>query len=654
MRLPIIGSRNGRAVSGGLALVEPGSNALAEGRVGIRDLLAPAAVDPQPGCLDLGGRFARTLKVVVFPREVENGWLDALYSFPADLRIAQYLHPLPSGPTVAELGREIQKLDTKINEARRRGKPPSPYDEVAMEDATALRDALARNQIKLFNFHLFVTIFEESVKELDRVTHELEQALQGGMILARSCYFEQEEAFKTTLPLGRQLLKAARNMDSLSLSTTLAFSTSDLCHRSGEFWGINAVTRSVVVLDRGLLPAGHVAVLGATGSGKGYAVKDKLTQARIWGRPVLVVDPSKNEYERWVCRLGGEYVFLGPTSEHKINPLALVPPRDLSRLDADERRPVTERVEFVKNLLELLLCNPGERLNPQERAVLDRHLWAVYRARGIEDDWASVYDASPDAGLSMGRLKSMPVLGDVLDSLRSDRAAGETDLAGRLEPYVRGGLGLFNGQTNVDLGRDLLAFNIYQLLTSYPQLAPAVYYVLSDFAMKWLRADLRAKEVAFDEAHHMFKHLATAQFAERVYREARKTGSRAWLLTQCLTDFLGPEEDRSDTPLKASARACLANAHTKLILMQTNLREAQYCARVFGLSDAEARFIAPPSQVTEESKRARAGLGVLIAAGQRVVVKGMVPLALHRLITTDPEELAVIEDMEREAGRVAG
>ncbi len=653
IRLPKLGwrwDRHGGADK--LVLGPPERTAYLDGgRTTPGDLMAPAAMDPRPGYLDLGGRYARTLKAVGFPRDVENGWLDPLYSFPADLRVAQYIFPLPSGPVISELNAEIVKLETRINDAHRRRKPPDAYDLIALEDAVALRDALARNQIKLCVWHLYVTLFAGSLEELDDLTDRVRQELDGIMLATRTCYFQQEEGFKTTLPLGQLLVPSGRNMDTLSLATTMPFSTSELVHQSGEFWGINLANRSVVILDRGLLPAGHMVVIGATGTGKSFAIKNVMTQSHWWGRPVLVVDPSKSEWRRWVERLGGQYVHLSLSSAHRVNVCALVPPQDLSRLEEDELRPVSLKVGFLINFLEVLLNNPGAHFSPAERAVLDRVLRQVYAERGFTDDWASVYDTRFERGF--GRLKEMPVLGDVYDALRADPEGG--DLALRLEPYVHGSLALFNGQTNVDLSSDVIGFNIYGLLKGQPHLAEAVYYALSDFALAWLWSDRRPKEIVLDEAHHMFRRLNTAQFVSRLYREARKAGGRVTLMSQCLTDFLG-REGGEDTPLKEEARVCLANAYTKFVLTQTNPAEARYAGRVFNLSQAEVRLVTPPADQAGESLRLRRGVGVLIAGGQRVAVRVQVPPSLHRLITTDPEELRIIEAEEAEdaeAGRPA-
>ncbi len=83
------------------------------------------------------------------------------------------------------------------------GRVPDPYLQAAFEDARELRDQLARSQVRIFQYHLEVTLWSDSLEELDRQTKELESELGGKLLLWRRCRFQQLEAFRGTLPMGR-------------------------------------------------------------------------------------------------------------------------------------------------------------------------------------------------------------------------------------------------------------------------------------------------------------------------------------------------------------------------------------------------------------------------------------------------------------------
>ena len=72
-----------------------------------------------------------------------------------------------------------------------------------------------------------------------------------------------------------------------------------------------------------------------------------------------------------VCQAaGGQYVRLASTSAHHLNPFDLPP--DGSRRGRARRDVLAEQVTAVLGLLDVMLAEPGRRLNPYERAVLDR------------------------------------------------------------------------------------------------------------------------------------------------------------------------------------------------------------------------------------------------------------------------------------------
>ncbi len=60
---------------------------------------------------------------------------------------------------------------------QRLGRVPDPYLQAALDDARELRDQLARSQVRIFQYHLGVTIWADSLEELNRQTGLLENEL---------------------------------------------------------------------------------------------------------------------------------------------------------------------------------------------------------------------------------------------------------------------------------------------------------------------------------------------------------------------------------------------------------------------------------------------------------------------------------------------
>jgi conjugal transfer ATP-binding protein TraC len=548
------------------------------------ELAAPDGVACGPDDLFLGGVWARSLVVVGYPRQVEPGWLAGLYAFPASMRVAATIEPQDSSRAVAELTRQMQDLRATLIKADRRQGERDPYTEAALEDASALRDALARGRSKLFRYHVELTLLAPDRAELDRLTRLLETELEARLLLTRHAVFEQDRAFRATLPQGEPPVGSGRNMDSFALSTTLPFLAGELAHPGGDLWGVNLRHNSVVTVDRFSCLNAHSVTVAASGAGKSYWLKSVLTQARLRGVRVYVIDPQ-GEYLEWARACGGRRLRLAPGSSDRINPLAL----------GDGPASPEARVEFARGFCQVLLG----RLTPREVAMLDGALGAAYAVR-------------PD-----------PTLGHLLAALEAERPAA--DLAARLRPYVRGSLNLFDGPTTADLDADLIVFDVSELVQADRTLAPAAYFVLAEFVMRRLQASSGRSVVAVDEAHFLLGHPATARFLEGLFRAGRKLGAGISLVTQSLGDLLG---EGADPDAARAARACLANAACVLLMRQQNSREAELAGRVFRLSRAEVEFLLA----------ARRGEGLLLAGDRRAALRVEVPRELHPLFTTDPDE----------------
>ena len=580
----------------------------APGRPLASDLLRPEAVTVMPDRLDLGGRLARTLVVVAYPRVVEAGWLAPLHAFQGDLRIASHIEPVSTSQAMAELGRHVQDLRASMIRAERAAADRDPYAEAALEDAESLRSGLARAETRLFRIHLFVTIFADTVQQLDRLTASLQAELAGKLVICRTARLEQVDGFVSTMPLAELRLPVGRNLDGYAASTLMPFLSSELVHPEGEIWGVNRLNNSIVLLDRFAYVNAHTVTIAASGAGKSYWLKSLLTQARFRDIAAVVLDPSDREYQAWCEAFGGQYVRLGPGSSDRINPLD-VSPTDLM---ADSRA-ITGKVDFVRSLCEVMLGG----LTARERAVVDGALYATYLRRGYADAQEGPTDPAPIAGE-----RTPPTMVELAGELRAS-AVGR-GVADRLRPFIEGSLRLFGGPTTVNLMADLIVFDVHEVVAYERGLAPAAYFVLAELILRRLRQQRRRTFVAIDEAHYLLRQPTTARFVENLFRTGRKLGAGVSLITQSLGDLVGG----GDRDAERSARACLANAAVTFLMRQQNTREADELAAVYRLSRAEADLL----------RSARHGEGIVIAGDQHISLRVEVPPELHGLITTDPDD----------------
>src|SRR3990167_5310832 len=288
----------------------------------VRDLIAPPAIEVDFDHLKIGDRYFRTLFVAGYPRFVSANWLEPLISFNHTLDIAMYIYPTKSEEVLENLKRRVGEMEATIQSDMKRGRVIEPSVQVALEDALALQQELAKGAQRFFQFGLYVTIPSKNLEDLNKTSKQVEATLASLLIVTKRATLQMEEGIKTTLPMGQDRILITRNMDTTSLATTFPFTTSELTANEGILYGLNEHNDSLVIFDRFTLENANMVVFGKSGGGKSYMVKLEIMRSHMFDAEVIVIDPE-NEYETLAHTLGGEYIRFRFGSQTKLNPFDL-------------------------------------------------------------------------------------------------------------------------------------------------------------------------------------------------------------------------------------------------------------------------------------------------------------------------------------------
>src|SRR6185503_18707346 len=252
-----------------------------------------------------------------------------------------------------------------------------PVLDVAYQDLENLRDQLQQAQEKLFDVGLYITIYGESSAELDKIESEIKSILESKLVYVKPALFQQEQAFKTTIPLGTDGLKVYSKLNSSPLSSLFPFISFDLTSDKGILYGINRHNSSLVLFDRFSLENYNSITFAKSGAGKSYATKLEILRTLMFDTDVLVIDPER-EYEYLAEATGGRYFNISLTSEHHINPFDLPKPRE-------DESPADVLRSNIINLVGLFRLMLGG-LTPEEDAIVDRAISETYALKDITAD----------------------------------------------------------------------------------------------------------------------------------------------------------------------------------------------------------------------------------------------------------------------------
>ncbi len=566
------------------------------GPLTVKDIIAPPVIEVDFDFLKIGNSFSRTLFVAGYPRFVSANWLEPLISFDHTLNIAMYIYPTRSEEVLENLKRKVGEMEATIQSDMKRGKVIEPSVQVALEDALALQQELAKGAERFFQFGLYVTIPAKTLEDLNKTTKQVEATLASLLIITKRAVLQMEEGIKTTLPMGQDRLVITRNMDTTSLATTFPFTTSELTANEGILYGINEHNDSLIIFDRFTMENANTVVFGKSGSGKSFLVKLEIMRSLMFDTEVIVIDPE-NEYEALSHALGGEYIRFHFGAQTKINPfdLALLHSTRASEQESELNQKILALHGFFRVVM--------GKLTPTEDALLDRALILTYKQKGITPDPST-------------QGKEPPLMEDLYKALIGMEDPLARGLADRIEKFVKGSLvGIFDRQTNVEIRNPLTVFSIRDL---EDELRPIAMYLILDFIWTKVRRDLKRRILLVDEAWYMMKYPDSGAFLNSIAKRARKYYLGLTTITQDVEDFLSVD----------LGRAIIQNSSLQILLKQSSAA-IDKVAEVFYLSEGEKHLLLS----------ADVGEGLFFAGQAHAAIRIIASPDEHELITTKPQEL---------------
>jgi type IV secretory pathway VirB4 component len=471
-----------------------------------------------------------------------------------------------------------------------------PMLDTAYRDLEDLRDQLQQAQERLFDVGLYITIYGSSKEELDKIETDIRGILDSRLIYTKPALFQQEQGFRSTLPLALDELSVTSKLNSSPLSSIFPFVSFDLTSDHGILYGINRHNASLILFDRFSLENYNSVVFAKSGSGKSYAIKLEILRSLMFDTEVIVIDPER-EYEYLAEATGGRLFNIALSSEHHINPFDLPPVKE------DEEPSDILRNNII-NLVGLFRIMLGG-LTPEEDAIVDRAITETYALKDITGD-ADFTGMTP------------PLLSDFENILSG--MEGTTSLVQRLTKYTKGTwAGFINQPTNVDINKQFIVFSVRDM---EDELKPVAMYIVTHYIWNAVRRNLKKRLLIIDEAWWMMKSEDTASFLYSLAKRGRKYYLGVSTITQDVEDFL-----RSPY-----GKPILTNSSMQLLLKQSPTT-IEMLKDIFSLTDEE-KYLLLESGVGE---------GLFFAGLKHVAIKIVASYTEDQIITSDPSQLLAIK-----------
>ena len=567
----------------------------------IRDYICPDSMEFENDYMKINDKYCRVIFLRNYGTFVSDDTIAELTSINRNLMLSVDFLPTPTDEATKEvdkvlLGIQTEKANYNRKQVQNQNYGATNYDlEQREAEILEVKNDMRNRDQRLYSTLITMVITADTKQELDNVTDTVFSMVSNGSTAQFAILrYQQLDGLNTVLPFGVRRINCFRTLTTESLAAFMPFNAQELRHAHGTYYGQNTISGNMIFVNRNQLLNGNCIVLGVSGGGKSFFVKEDATSI-ILANPnadVLIIDPER-EYNLLVNALGGEVVNISSNSENHINAM------DMNKNYEDDKNPIATKSEFIMSLCEQLI---GGTVGPKDKSIIDRCCRNVY-ANYIK----SGYKITP------------PTLKDFREELLNQPETEAQELALALELFTDGSLNTFAQPTNVDINNRLICYDILDL---GEQLLPVGMLVVLDNILNRItsnRTKGRTTYIFIDEIYLLFAQKYTADFLYRVWKRVRKYGAFATGITQNVGDML-----QSNT-----ARTMLANSEFTVMLNQ-NGSDRLDLSKLLNISDNQTEFFT----------NVQAGHGLMKIGGHFVPYANEFPknTELYKLMTTKPGE----------------
>src|SRR3990167_8589200 len=272
----------------------------------LQDVIAPSALKIEPKSINLGEKIARTFFIISYPRYLTDNWFSPIINLDKVFDISIFIHPIDTSLMLRQFQKKVAEVQSQISVRETKGMVRDPMLDTAYQDLEELRNNLIQAQEKMFDVGVYITIYADNEMDLFKVENEIKSILESRLIYIKPALFQQEEGFKSVIPINTDLLNIHQKLNSEPLSSVFPFVSFDLTSDRGILYGINRHNSSLVIFDRFSLENYNSVTFAKSGSGKSYATKLEILRSLMFDTDVIVIDPEK-EYEFLSEAVGGRY-----------------------------------------------------------------------------------------------------------------------------------------------------------------------------------------------------------------------------------------------------------------------------------------------------------------------------------------------------------
>lgn len=551
--------------------------------ISLKDYIAPSSFKFRNKLIEVGSAYSCVMFVKRFSHECDDEFITDLLDNTYNIAVSKHHIRIDKTESLKILKRQMEDLEGRLEKRRelnhKRGGSFIPYGLRNREkQLTELQEKLGDSNCDLFAYATYIYVTADTEENLKDICDFIKQkAVQHQVIIdVLTGVTQQEKGLQCVLPFANpcktsdnQFLGQPFYLPTDEIANLIPFSFQSQFNASGQYYGINKITNTPIIINRSDGLNGNGFIMGTSGAGKSMITKAEFYAAMTKYKEdeFIIIDPE-NEYRALAESVGGltksfdaEIIKLSPNTDTYINLFDT----DLTYAD-DGESAVQMKSDFIMTFCE---ASKGISLTSKERSLIDRCVKLVYQ----------------DYILSNGDKTKLPTLAEFYETLKIQAEKEAQDIALSLELYVKGSFDIFAHKTNVEYHKRFIIYDIFEMGN---QLQTVGLLVLLE--LLWQRVIENKKRgvrtwVWCDEFSIMFNDnkneiYKTGDFFTKVYQRIRKHGGIATGATQNVTNVLASKQ----------AMTMLQNSEFLILLAQKE-EDLKQLKNLLDLTENQMKYI---------------------------------------------------------------
>ena len=234
-----------------------------------RDYISPDTFENHSDWFKIGNRYGRALVLRDYASYIKDSFVAELTDINRNLMFSIDIVPVPTDEAVKEVEQRLLGVETNITNWQRKQNMNNnfsavvPYDmELQRREAKEFLDDLTtRDQRMMFGVMALVHT-ADTLEELDNDTEAILATARKHLCQMAILKYQQLDGMKTAVPFGVRKINAFRTLTTESVAVFIPFRVQEILQEGGTFYGINAISKNLIIVNRDSMINGNCIILG--------------------------------------------------------------------------------------------------------------------------------------------------------------------------------------------------------------------------------------------------------------------------------------------------------------------------------------------------------------------------------------------------------